>query len=85
MGKIADKYADEIYLTDDNPRFENPNKIRKDIKKGIKKRKIIEQSNRAKAISKAIKGLNTGDILLVAGKGHEKIQDIGKEKIFFFR
>ena len=83
MGKIADKYADEIYLTDDNPRFENPNKIRKDIKKGIKKRKIIEQSNRAKAISKAIKGLNTGDILLVAGKGHEKIQDIGKEKIFF--
>ena len=83
MGKIADNYADEIYLTDDNPRFENPNKIRKDIKKGIKKRKIIEQSNRAKAISKAIKGLNTGDILLVAGKGHEKIQDIGKEKIFF--
>ena len=83
MGKIADNYADEIYLTDDNPRFENPNKIRKDIKKGIKKRKIIEQSNRAKAISKAIKGLNTGDILLVAGKGHEKIQDTGKEKIFF--
>ena len=83
MGKIADNYADEIYLTDDNPRFENPNKIRKDIKKGIKKRKIIEQSNRAKAISRAIKGLNTGDILLVAGKGHEKIQDIGKEKIFF--
>ena len=83
MGKIADNYADEIYLTDDNPRFENPNKIRKDIKKGIKKRKIIEQSNRAKAISKAIKGLNTGDILLVAGKGHEKIQDIGKKKIFF--
>ena len=83
MGKIADNYADEIYLTDDNPRFENPNKIRKDIKKGIKKKKIIEQSNRAKAISKAIKGLNTGDILLVAGKGHEKIQDIGKEKIFF--
>ena len=83
MGKIADNYADEIYLTDDNPRFENPNKIRKDIKKGIKKRKIIEQSNRAKAISKAIKGLNTGDILLVAGKGHEKIQDTGKKKIFF--
>ena len=83
MGKIADNYADEIYLTDDNPRFENPNKIRKDIKKGIKKKKIIEQSNRAKAISKAIKGLNTGDILLVAGKGHEKIQDIGKKKIFF--
>ena len=33
MGKIADNYSDEIYLTDDNPRNENPNKIRKDIKK----------------------------------------------------
>ena len=37
MGKIADKYSDKIYLTDDNPRNENPSKIRKDIKKGIKK------------------------------------------------
>ena len=73
----------KIYLTDDNPRFENPDKIRKDIKKGIKKRKIIEFPNRAKAISEAIQNLNTGDILLVAGKGHEKIQDIGKQKIFF--
>ncbi|WP_440669994.1 UDP-N-acetylmuramoyl-L-alanyl-D-glutamate--2,6-diaminopimelate ligase [Candidatus Pelagibacter sp. HIMB1483] len=83
MGKIADDYADEIYLTDDNPRFENPNKIRKDIKKGIKKRKIKEISNRVKAISEAIKNLNSGDILLVAGKGHEKIQDLGKKKIYF--
>ena len=83
MGKIADDYADEIYLTDDNPRFENPINIRKDIKKGIKKRKVIEVSDRAKAISRAIQNLNTGEILLVAGKGHEKVQDIGKRKIFF--
>ena len=41
MGKIADIYSDEIYLTDDNPRFENPTKIRADIKKGIKKKKKI--------------------------------------------
>ena len=81
--KIADDYADEIYLTDDNPRFENPINIRKDIKKGIKKRKVIEVSDRAKAISRAIQNLNTGEILLVAGKGHEKVQDIGKRKIFF--
>ena len=39
MGKIADIFADKIYLTDDNPRIESPNKIRKDIKKGIKKQK----------------------------------------------
>ena len=83
MGKIADDHSDEIYLTDDNPRYENPNKIRRDIKKGIKRKKVIEISNRAKAISEAIKNLNTGEILLVAGKGHEKIQDIGKRKIYF--
>ena len=42
MGKIADKYADKIYLTDDNPRYERPKKIRDEIKKGIKKRQIIK-------------------------------------------
>ena len=42
MGKIAEKYSDKIYLTDDNPRNENPSRIRKDIKKGIKKIKIQE-------------------------------------------
>ena len=83
MGQIASNYSDEIYLTDDNPRLENPKKIRSEIKKGIKKTKIIEISNRAKAISKAIRKLNTGDILLVAGKGHEIIQDFGNKKIYF--
>ncbi|MDC3207716.1 UDP-N-acetylmuramoyl-L-alanyl-D-glutamate--2,6-diaminopimelate ligase [Candidatus Pelagibacter sp.] len=81
MGKIADKLSHKIYLTDDNPRYEKPDKIRKDIKKGIKLKKVIEISNRAKAISIAIKNLNTGEILLVAGKGHEKNQDMGKRKI----
>ena len=83
MGKIADIFSDEIYLTDDNPRFESSNKIRKDIRTGIKKTKVIEISDRAKAIKEAIKNLRTGEILLVAGKGHEKVQDIGKKKIFF--
>ena len=83
MGKIADFFSDKIYLTDDNPRLEQPSKIRKDIKKGIKKQKILEFSNRAKAITEAIKHLNTGEILLVAGKGHEKVQEIGIKKIFF--
>ena len=84
MGKIADIYSDEIYLTDDNPRLENPNKIREDIKKGIKrKKKIFETPDRAKAIYESIQNLKTGEILVVAGKGHEKTQDIGKQKIFF--
>jgi murE/murF fusion protein len=83
MGKIADLFSDKIYLTDDNPRLEQPSKIRKDIKKGIKKQKVLEFSNRAKAIAEAVKQLNTGEILLVAGKGHEKVQEIGLKKVFF--
>ena len=83
MGKIADIFSDKIYLTDDNPRFENPHKIRKDIKRGVKKQKIYEVPNREKAISEAINQLKTGEILLIAGKGHEKIQDLGARKIFF--
>jgi len=83
MGKIADRYSDTIYLTDDNPRNENPSKIRKEIKKGIKKTKYKELSNRKKAIHEAIMRLKTGEVLLVAGKGHEKTQDYGKKKLFF--
>ena len=83
MGKIADIFSDKIYLTDDNPRLEHPNKIRIDIKKGIKKQKVLEFPNRAKAISEAINQLNTGEILLVAGKGHENVQELGVKKIFF--
>ena len=83
MGKIASDYSNEIYLTDDNPRFEDPRKIRNDIKKGIQNTFVKEIPDRKKAISEAIKNLNTGDILLVAGKGHEKTQDFGKKKIYF--
>jgi MurE/MurF fusion protein len=82
MGKIADFFSDKIYLTDDNPRFEDPSKIRKDIKKGIKNQKVLEFPNRSKAISEAINQLNTGQILLVAGKGHETTQELGLKKIF---
>jgi len=83
MGKIANQYCDKIYLTDDNPRYENPKTIRNSIKKSINKSKIYEISNRANAISKAIFELKTGDILIVAGKGHEQIQEYKKIKKLF--
>ena len=83
MGKIANQYCDRIYLTDDNPRYENPKTIRASIKKNINKFKIYEISNRANAIKKAIFDLKTGDILIVAGKGHEKIQEYKKIKKLF--
>ncbi|MDC0452369.1 UDP-N-acetylmuramoyl-L-alanyl-D-glutamate--2,6-diaminopimelate ligase, partial [Candidatus Pelagibacter sp.] len=78
MGKIANQYCDRVYLTDDNPRDENPQKIRSAIKKTIDKSKIFEIASRSKAIHKAIFDLNTGDILVIAGKGHEQTQDYGK-------
>ncbi len=78
MGKIANQYCDRVYLTDDNPRNENPQKIRLAIKKTIDKSKIFEIASRSKAIHKAIFDLNTGDILVIAGKGHEQTQDYGK-------
>ena len=54
IGGIANKYCDKIYLTDDNPRYESPKKIRDEIKKNIEKNKLYEISNRKKAIEKAI-------------------------------
>jgi murE/murF fusion protein len=83
MGKIANQYCDKIYLTDDNPRYENPKTIRASIRKNINKSKIYELSNRANAIKKAIINLKTGDILIVAGKGHETTQEYGKIKKLF--
>ena len=83
MGKIANYYCDKIYLTDDNPREENPKKIRLAIKNNIHRSKICEIPDRAKAIKKAISELKIGDILIVAGKGHENIQDYGASKKLF--
>jgi len=78
MGKIANYHCDKVYLTDDNPRNENPKKIRSAIKKKIDKSKVYEIANRSKAIKKAVLDLKTNDILIIAGKGHENNQDYGK-------
>ncbi len=82
MGSIAKKYCDTIYLTDDNPRTENPKLIRDQIKKGLKNKKFFEISSRSKAINLAIKNLGSGDVLIVAGKGHENYQEYKKTEPF---
>ncbi len=83
MGKIANNYCDKIFLTDDNPRYENPKKIRNQIKKKISRSKLVEIASREKAIKVAIESLNSGDILVVAGKGHEIYQEYKGKKKFF--
>lgn len=81
MGQIAEKLADRIYVTDDNPRSENPLDIRKEILKGSPRG--IDGGDRATAIERAVAELSKGDILLIAGKGHEQGQTIGNQVFDF--
>jgi len=82
MGAIAKKNCENIYVTDDNPRNEDPKLIRDHIKKGLEKKNFFEIPLRSKAISSAINNLNSGDVLIVAGKGHENFQESKKKKFF---
>ncbi len=79
MGKIALDLADTILVTDDNPRTENPAAIRRDVIKGCPE--ALEIPNREEAIQMAIGMLCDGDLLLVAGKGHESYQIVGGEQL----
>ncbi|WP_413467404.1 UDP-N-acetylmuramoyl-L-alanyl-D-glutamate--2,6-diaminopimelate ligase [Pleurocapsa sp. FMAR1] len=84
MGKIVAELADVAVVTSDNPRTENPEQILKDIVAGIPL--TIEPmviSDRAQAIATAIKQAQSGDGVLIAGKGHEDYQILGTEKIHF--
>ena len=81
MAIVAKKFANKVYITDDNPRYENPKIIRKSLKKYCQKG--IEISNRRKAIYKAISNLDVNDTLIIAGKGHEEFQLVKDKKIYF--
>ncbi len=76
MGAVASDLSDFVVITSDNPRIEEPSEIINDIIKGIKKDNYMIEPDRAKAIEKAICIGKTGDILLIAGKGHENYQEI---------
>lgn len=85
MGEIAARLSDYVIVTSDNPRTEPPQKIIDDILEGMKGAKtpyfVIE--NRREAIGWTIKNAQSGDIVILAGKGHETYQIIGKEKYHF--
>jgi UDP-N-acetylmuramoyl-L-alanyl-D-glutamate--2,6-diaminopimelate ligase len=84
MGAIAERLSDVIIVTSDNPRTEDPMKIINDVLNGISnKKKAIVEADRGKAIAKGISTAKSGDIILIAGKGHEDYQVLGKEKIHF--
>ena len=85
MGDIAQKYSDICIVTSDNPRTEDPKLIIDDILKGLDKSKenykIVE--DRKEAIKTAIEIAEKDDVILIAGKGHENYQIIGKVKQHF--
>jgi UDP-N-acetylmuramoyl-L-alanyl-D-glutamate--2,6-diaminopimelate ligase len=81
MGAIATENADEVIITDDNPRSENPAAIRAAILAAANGAREI--GDRTKAIGNAIAGLNKGDVLLIAGKGHETGQIVGDRVLPF--
>ena len=84
MGRIASKYADYIWITSDNPRTEDPIKIIEEIKSGITNLStVVLEPCREKAIKAALYQAKAGDIVLIAGKGHETYQLIGSKKNLF--
>ena len=84
MGQIAERYSDHVVITDDNPRTENPQQIAADISSGFLCPWAVEvMHDRAMAIAHAVNNAKVGDVVLIAGKGHEEYQIIGNEKIAF--
>ena len=85
MGKVVQRFSDFFIITDDNPRNESSQKIIRDIETGLNKKKsnYTVISDRKKAIEKALGRAKTGDIVLLAGKGHERTQIIGDREISF--
>jgi UDP-N-acetylmuramoyl-L-alanyl-D-glutamate--2,6-diaminopimelate ligase len=81
MGAVAAAKADLAIVTDDNPRSENPAAIRREILAAAPG--AIEIGDRATAIAEAVSTLKTGDVLLIAGKGHETGQTVGATVIPF--
>jgi UDP-N-acetylmuramoyl-L-alanyl-D-glutamate--2,6-diaminopimelate ligase len=86
MAKVVEKYADMAIVTSDNPRTENPDDIISQIVAGLKdpaSPKIKIEPDRKKAIALAIESAKKNDVIIIAGKGHENYQIIGKQKFPF--
>ncbi len=84
MGQVASRLADLVFVTSDNPRFEDPEKIIRDILSGMNggapRRVVVD---RREALKEALLSLAPGDVLLVAGKGHEDYQEIRGQRLPF--
>lgn len=76
MGEVATRLSDFVIITSDNPRSEDPSAVIRDIEGGVINRNYAIKPDRREAIQKAVEAADAGDIVLVAGKGHEDYQEI---------
>jgi UDP-N-acetylmuramoyl-L-alanyl-D-glutamate--2,6-diaminopimelate ligase len=84
MGAIASRLADVVVLTNDNPRSEDPHQIVEDIRAGMSGRaEVVVELDRRKAILEALRAARPGDVVVVAGKGHETTQEFADRSIPF--
>ena len=83
MGQTAEQYADRVVLTSDNPRSEEPHRIIDEIAKGMGQPPDFMIADRRSAIRNALEDAVSGDVIVVAGKGHENVQIIGDEILEF--
>jgi UDP-N-acetylmuramoyl-L-alanyl-D-glutamate--2,6-diaminopimelate ligase len=84
MGAIAEALADRIVVTDDNPRGEDGDAIVAEILAGIRDHKrVTVERDRGRAVERAVRAALPGDVVLVAGKGHETEQVVGGKKLHY--
>jgi UDP-N-acetylmuramoyl-L-alanyl-D-glutamate--2,6-diaminopimelate ligase len=83
MGAVAERLADKVIVTSDNPRTEDPERIIDDIEQGMAGHTHVRIVDRLTAIHTALDEGRAGDTILLAGKGHETYQIIGSSKIDF--
>jgi UDP-N-acetylmuramoyl-L-alanyl-D-glutamate--2,6-diaminopimelate ligase len=83
MGAVAGRLADRVYVTSDNPRGESPDAIANAIVSGIGAREHVVELDRRRAIERAIREARDGDVVLVAGKGHEGYQVVAGRVVPF--
>lgn len=84
MGRVASELADRVFLTSDNPRTEDPQRILKEIEQGMSGPADVEVlADRKAAIQRALQCAEEGDVVLVAGKGHENVQELQQTVVLF--
>ncbi|MEW6108673.1 MAG: UDP-N-acetylmuramoyl-L-alanyl-D-glutamate--2,6-diaminopimelate ligase [Nitrospirota bacterium] len=83
MGAVATRLSDFVIITSDNPRSEEPGEIIKEIEAGAVRRNYLVEPDRRDAVKRSVVMASEGDIVIIAGKGHETYQDIGGKRFKF--